>query len=295
MTTSPLLVTGAAGNLGRRVLDLLLEQQAGPIIATTRKPEALADYAAKGVDVRQADFENEAGSAQAFRGAVRALLISTDALFQPGQRTAQHLAALRAMEKAGVRHVVYTSFVNPHPGTAVRISADHRETEAALAKSAFDFTILRNNLYMDLMLRALTPAVASGQLVNARGTGAAGFVTREDCARVAAAALSGNITGRQTLDVTGPAALTSEQVASITSQVSGRPVKNVSIPPDALRDGMIKQGLPPPVADLLLGFDLGVQSGDFAVATDVVQKLTGQAPQSLQEFLIANRSALMSA
>jgi NAD(P)H dehydrogenase (quinone) len=293
MTTSPLLVTGAAGHLCRRVLDLLLAAKAGPIIATTRKPEALADYAAKGVEVRQADFENEAGLAAAFRGAARALLISTDALDRPGRRLAQHLTALRAMAQAGIKHVVYTSFVNPHPGTKVLISGDHRETEAALAKSSLDFTILRNNVYTDMMLMSLPQAVATGQLFDARGNGAAGFVTREDCARTAAAALAQSTTGRRTLDVTGPAALTSDQVAAIASEVTGRPVTHVSIPPEALKDGMVKHGLPAPVADLLVSFDLANQQGDFAVVSDTVQKLTGQAPQSVRDFLTANRAALL--
>ncbi len=293
MATTPLLVTGAAGQIGRRVLDLLLAAKAGPIIATTRNPAALADYAARGVDVRKADFDDEAGLAAAFEGAGRALLISTDALDRPGRRIAQQLAALRAFEKAGVKHIVYTSFVNPHPATKVLISGDHRDTEAALAKSSFDSTILRNNVYTDMLLMALPQAVATGQWFTARGNGAAGFVTRDDCARAAAAALAQDTSGRRTLDVTGPAALTSDQVAAIASKVSGRPVTHVSLPAEALKEGMVKHGLPAPVADLLVSFDLANQSGDFAVATDTVLKLTGKAPQSVEEFLTAHRAALL--
>jgi len=293
MASAPLLVTGAAGQIGRRVLDLLLAAKAGPIIATTRKPEALADFAARGVEVRQADFENEAGLADAFRGAARALLISTDSLDRPGRRIAQHQAALRALAKAGVKHVVYTSFVNPSEGSRVLISVDHRETEAALARSSFDFTILRNNVYMDMLMMALPQAVATGQWFNARGNGAAAFVTREDCARAAAAALASQSTGRTTLDITGPAALTSEQVAAIASRVTGRPVKHVSLPPEALKEGMVKNGLPPPVADLLLSFDAAHLAGEFNVVTDAVLKLTGKGPQSVEEFLTANRAALL--
>lgn len=293
MTTTPLLVTGAAGHLGRRALDFLLEAKAGPIIATTRNPEALAAYASRGVDVRHADFDDAASLEPAFRGASRALLISTDSLDRPGRRLAQQLAAVRALEKAGVRHVVYTSFVNPHPGTAVPISGDHRETEAALANSKLDYTILRNNVYTDYLLQSLPQAVATGQWFNSRGTGAVGYVTREDCARVAAAALAEGTAGRRTLDVTGPAALTMDQIAAITARITGRPVAHVSIPPDALKEGMLKHGLPPPVADLLVGFDKAIALGDFAVATDTVLKLTGKAPQSVEEFLAANRSALL--
>jgi NAD(P)H dehydrogenase (quinone) len=221
------------------------------------------------------------------------LLISTDALDRPGKRIAQHLAALRALEKAGVKHVVYTSFANPHPATKVLISGDHRDTEAALAKSSLDFTILRNNAYTDMLLMSLPQAVATGQWFTARGNGAAGFVTREDCARVAAAALAQDTGGRRTLDVTGPAALTSDQVAAIASKVTGRTVTHVALPAEALKEGMVKHGLPAPVAALLVSFDQANQEGDFAVATDAVFALTGKGPQSVEEFLTANRGALL--
>ncbi|PTL81774.1 SDR family oxidoreductase [Vitiosangium sp. GDMCC 1.1324] len=292
MSASALLVTGASGQLGRRVLELLLDRKAGPLIATTRNPESLKEFAARGVEVRRADFDDEAGLVQAFRGAGRVLLISTDALDRPGRRIAQHRAAVRAAEAAGVKHVVYTSVPNPYPGSPVAVADDHRETEAALAASRLDFTILRNNLYLELQLQPLKSAIASGQLVDARGTGATAFVTREDCARAAAAALAEPATGRRTLDVTGPAAVTSDELAAITSELVGRKVVHVSVPPDALIQGMVEHGLPRPVAALLASFDAGTQKGDFSGVTDTVQRLTGRAPQSVRDFLASHRAAL---
>jgi NAD(P)H dehydrogenase (quinone) len=89
---------------------------AGRIIATTRKPEALDDLAAQGVQVRRADFEDPASLVAAFSGAQRLLLISTDAVDRPGRRLAQHQAAVAAAVQAGVQHMVYTSMPRPEPG-----------------------------------------------------------------------------------------------------------------------------------------------------------------------------------
>jgi NAD(P)H dehydrogenase (quinone) len=75
-----LLVTGATGHLGQRVLHHVVDTLRVPgnrIIATTRKPESLSAWAVKGVVVRTADFENTASLPDAFRGAGRLLLIST--------------------------------------------------------------------------------------------------------------------------------------------------------------------------------------------------------------------------
>src|SRR5690242_15581610 len=93
-TRMALVVTGANGHLGRRVIDLLLEAQAGPIIAGTRNPAALADLAARGVTVRKLDFDDPATLTDAFRGADRALLISTDKLDGTDARLRQHERAV---------------------------------------------------------------------------------------------------------------------------------------------------------------------------------------------------------
>ncbi|WP_224367338.1 SDR family oxidoreductase [Hyalangium versicolor] len=295
MSTTPLLVTGASGQLGRRVLELLLARGAGPIIATTRNPDSLKEFAARGVEVRRADFEDEAGLAQAFRGAGRALLISTDALDRPGRRLAQHQTAIRALKAAGVRHIVYTSLPNPGPNSPVTIAPDHRQTEEAIQASGLDYTFLRNNLYTDLMLHTLPGAIASGQIIDARGKGATAFVTREDCAQAATAALAEASSGRNTLDVTGPESLTSDQVAAIVSEVVGRKIVHVSVPAEALIRGMQEHGLPKVAAELYASFDVAIEKGDLATVTDTVKRLSGRTPQTVREFLTAHKATLTKA
>src|SRR5207249_3678118 len=112
-----LLVSGASGYLGRRVIELLLASNAAQLIATTRSPDKLADLVARGVEVRQADFDDPASLATAFAGADRLLLISTDAVDSTDRRQVQHRTAIKAAEQAGVKHVAYTSLTRPEPGS----------------------------------------------------------------------------------------------------------------------------------------------------------------------------------
>jgi NAD(P)H dehydrogenase (quinone) len=298
-TPRTLLVTGAAGHLGRRVVELLLERRehGSPdrIVVTTRSPDKVADLAARGVVVRRADFDDAGSLLDAFAGVDRLLLISTDALDRPGHRLDQHRSAVSAAARAQVGHVVYTSLLNPEPGSPVLIAPDHHGTEQALVASGLAYTSLRNNLYIDLQLGALPRAIATGQLIAAAGDGATSYVTREDCARAAAAALASTSTGRSTLDITGPAAITQTELARIASQVSGRPVTYVPVPPDALRAGMIGAGLPAPVADLLVSFDVATARGALATVSSAVAELTGGAPTSVAAFLAAHRDALIAA
>lgn len=288
------LVTGAAGQLGRRVVELLLEAQAGPIIATTRTPEKLADLAARGVTVRQADFDKPESLATAFAGAERLLLISTDTFDGAGGRVRQHRNAINAAVKAGVKQVLYTSFIRPEPGSPAAVAPDHFATEQALADSPLDWTSLRHSVYTESLLMSLPRAIATGQLVAAAGEGGAGYVTREDCARAAAAVLASPRSGRTFLDITGPAIVTQAELAQIASEIAGRTVTYVPVTPEALKAGMVAGGLPEPVADLVLSFDLTIAQGGLAVASSTVKDLTGHAPQSVYDFLAEHRAALLS-
>lgn len=292
-TQPSLLVTGAAGQLGRRVIELLLAANAGHIIATTRSPDKLTDLAARGVEVRQADFDNPDSLVAAFAGADRLLLISTDTVDGTDRRKVQHRNAIQAAGQTGVKHVIYTSLTRPEPGSPAAVAPDHYDTEQVLLASALDWTVLRNNLYTDLFLHSLPRAVATGQLIAAAENGGAGYVTREDCARAAAAALAAPSAGRTILDITGPAIVTYAELAKILSAVTNRPITYVQATPDAMVAGMLAGGLPEPVAQLLVSFDRAVAQGSLAVASSDVANLTGQAPQSVGAFLAVHREALL--
>jgi NAD(P)H dehydrogenase (quinone) len=288
-----LLVTGASGQLGTRVVELLLEANAGKIIAATRNPDKLGALALRGVEIRQADFDDPSSLQAAFAGVDRLLIISTDAVDGSDRRQRQHRNAVEAAQAAGVGHVLYTSLVNPGPESAVTFAADHRLTEEALAESNFDWTVLRNNLYADLFLQSLPRAIQSGQLVSAIGDGKVGYVTREDCARAAAAALASDSTGRNTLDITGPALVSQTEIAQILSEISGREVSYVPIDVATLTNGLLGAGLPEGVARMIASFDQAAADGTLAVATNTVEELTGKPAQSVKDFLNQHRAALL--
>jgi NAD(P)H dehydrogenase (quinone) len=146
MSGRVLLVTGASGNLGREVVERLLARGGDDrLIAGTRDPARLDDLAARGVEVRRLDFDDEAALAAGFAGVDRALLVSTDALDAPGRRAAQHVRAIRAAVASGVDHLVYTSCPNPSLASALLLSHDHATSEAALVDAGVGHTVLRDN------------------------------------------------------------------------------------------------------------------------------------------------------
>lgn len=290
---STFLVTGAAGQLGQRAIAHLLDSQhVSPdrVVATTRHPEKLASLSARGVKVRKADFEDPASLAAAFAGVDRMLLISTDAIDRPGRRLAQHKAAIDAARAAGIKRIVYTSMPNPDD-SLIPFAPDHLGTEQAIAASGIAWTILRNTWYMENLFMSAPAALASGKWYTSTGGGRAAHVSREDCARAAAAALASEAPGNLRFDISGPQALTLAEIASTLSGVVGKPIEVVQVTDEQLAQGMIAAGVPEFVVPLMVAFDANTRAGKVDIVSNAVEQLTGTPPQTLRAFVTAHKQA----
>jgi NAD(P)H dehydrogenase (quinone) len=288
-----LLVTGASGHLGKAVVAELRRLGAKKVIAATRTPGKHLELAALGVEEREADFDRPETLQTAFQGVERLLLISTDSLHAPDARIKQHRAAIRAAVNAGVEHVVYTSLPNAHPTEGPSIPGDHFWTEVALFESGLNWTILRNNLYAEVILRFAQFALKTGKLVSATQSQGRSYVSREDCARTAAAVLL-NTTGKAIFDVTGPASVTHEEIASILSRFSGKSIQHVNVTPDEVEKGLVAAGIPQFAARSVRELDEETSRGYQAIVTSTVTNLTGRVPMSVKDFLQTTVPALIA-
>jgi NAD(P)H dehydrogenase (quinone) len=146
-------VTGAAGHLGRLIVEDLLARglPAEQIVAGTRRLEAVKDLADRGVQVRHADFDAPQTLAAAFAGADKVLIVSgTDV----GRRAAQHTVAAEAAQRAGARLIVHTS--TPYADTTrMKLAAEHAATERAIRELGVPFTFLRNAWYYETRVSQL--------------------------------------------------------------------------------------------------------------------------------------------
>ena len=178
------------------------------------------------------------------------------------------------------------------PDHPVTVMADHAATERELARSGLAHTVLRNNLYTELLLYSAPAAVASGVLASNRGAGATGYVTRDDCAAVAAALLARGGDQPRLLDVTGPSAVTDDEVATALTELTGRPVRHHKLTDEQLVTALIGTGRPALLAQVTAGFGRAAREGRYDIVTDVVERLTGRQPTSVAEFLAAHRAQL---
>lgn len=292
MTSSLLTVSGVSGHLGRLAASHLLDLGVPHLRGTTRTPAHAPDLAARGLEVRRADFDDPAPLDAAWAGTDRLLLVSTGAEHAGPRRMRQQLAALDAARRVGVRHVVYTSLQRADDSPLQALVADHRGTEVALREGPLGHTVLRHAFYLEMLLTTLPPAIASGRFVTAAGDGAIAYVARADCARVAAHALRQPFAGRRTLDITGPRAVGVDELVAIANDVLGTSLVVERVPADALEAQLAASGLPAPLAAVLADIDRGVAAGAMSRVSDDAERLGGVPPMDVRTFLEGRRDRL---
>jgi NAD(P)H dehydrogenase (quinone) len=274
-------VTGASGNLAGLVAQSLLDAvDPSEVVLVSRRPEALSHFA--GADLRLGDFAAPETLPAAFAGVDALVLVSTDAV---GVRLDQQRAAIAAAAAAGVRRIVYTSAPDPVDDNPALVVPDHAGTEAALRDSGLQWTALRNNLYAHMQVPTVQQAIASGQLVANAGDGRTAYVTREDCAAVAAAVLVQEGHDGKAYDVTGPAALGADDLAALAGELGGTPVEVVHVDDDTYVKGLVGAGLPEEMARVVASFGAAAREGHLDTVATTVADLTGRAPTSLREVI----------
>lgn len=290
--SNTILVTGASGHLGRAVTNHLLEsRKVAPsrIIAITRDTAKLADLAAKGVAVRAGDFTDTASLTSAFDGADKILIISGADI---GQRLTQHKAAIDAAVKAGAKRLAYTSMPNPEPGNSVLFAPEHYGTEQAIKETGLPYTIFRNGWYQENLLMGLPQAFASGSWYTAAGQGRVAHAARDDMAAAIAAALASDEDGSSTYTLTGPEALTTDEIAARASRALGKPLKVVHVTDEQLAEGMKAAGVPDAYVPVVVSFDTNTRKGGIDVVTGDIEKLSGRTPAPIEAFFETHKSAL---
>lgn len=289
-----LLVSGANGNLARSVIaNLLTMTDPGNVLVTTRDPASAhaRELAERGVTVRHGDFDAPETLGPAFAGATRALLISTYA--DNSVRLRQNLAALEAAKAAGVRHVLYTSFLAAGPDALAEHSQlVHWPTEQAIAASGLSYTILRHALYAEILVGDLDDTLATGVLRRCGGTAPCTYVARDDLGFSAATVLAGDHHENRILNETMERSYTGDEVAEAITRCFGTPVHYEAVPAEAWAAFMTEEwGVPPQVAASTIGTMRAVEAGQFDLVTDDYRTVTGRPPQTLDQFLAEVRAA----
>ncbi len=252
------VITGATGQLGRLVIDVLLRRvPAERIVAAVRNVAKASDIAAMGVQVRQADYDQPASLDAALEGADRLLLISSSEI---GQRRRQHQAVIDAARRSGIHLLAYTSVLHADT-SALALAQEHRETEAAIVESGLPFVILRNGWYTENYTAGVASALALGTVYGCAAEGRISSAARADYAEAAATVLTGDDPAGRVVELAGDTAYTLSDFAAAISRLSGQPISYVNLPEADYRNALLGAGLPEPLAALLADSDTGASHG----------------------------------
>ena len=253
-----IVVTGASGQLGRLVIHSLLKRvPASQIVAAVRNPASVADLAALGVQVRQADYTQPDSLITAFAGADKVLLISSS---EVGQRVAQHAALITAAKQAGVELLAYTSLLHADR-SPLGLAAEHQQTEQLIRDSGLAHVLLRNGWYTENYLASLPAALAHGVLRGSAGEGRIASAARADYAEAAAVVLTTPQPSAAIYELAGDEAYTLAQLAAEVAKVSGKSVVYQDLPEAEYSAVLQSVGLPQGLANLLADSDRGASQG----------------------------------
>jgi NAD(P)H dehydrogenase (quinone) len=274
MTT--IAVTGATGQLGGRVAHRL--HAAGLSQRLLVRDPARAPRI-DGAEVAVASYSDPHVSA-ALAG-VRTLLMVSAA--ESPERVQRHHDFVDSAANAGVEHIVYISFVGASPNATFTLARDHWDTEEHIKASGMTHTFLRDNIYADLF-----PYLAGedGVLRGPAAQGRIAAVARDDIADVAATVLTspGTYVGK-TYELTGPEALTFDDIAGVLTYVTGR---RVTYEPETVEEAYASRRALASSEwqlDAWVTTYTAIAAGELAALSTAVPDLTGHPATSLETLL----------
>ncbi|MGN7201118.1 SDR family oxidoreductase [Arthrobacter sp. SAFR-044] len=284
-----IVVTGATGQLGRHVLEALLERgvPAGDIVAAGRSVDKLAGFAGRGVRVQPMDYADAGSVAAALKGATRVLLISGS---EVGQRVDQHRTVIDAARAEGVELLAYTSIANADT-TGMRLADEHKATEALLRESGVPFVLLRNGWYLENYTEQLPGTLAQGAVAGSAGDGKVSGASRLDYAHAAAAVLVADDQAGKVYELGGDEAFSMADLASEISAATGKAISYNDLPAEDYAGLLTSVGVPEAFAEILADSDLGIARGDLLVSTGDLRRLIGRPTTSLGQAVRAAAAA----
>jgi NAD(P)H dehydrogenase (quinone) len=261
MSESLIAVTGATGQLGRLVVEALLGRgvPAGRVVAAVRDTEKAAGLAARGVQVRAADYTRPEALGAAFEGVGRLLLVSGN---EVGRRVPQHENVVRAAKQAGVELLAYTSILRADTSTLI-LAEEHKATEAVIRESGLPYAFLRNGWYFENYFGSIKQAAAHGVIFGSAGDGRVSAAARADYAEASAAVLTGEGHANKIYELAGDEGFAYSELAAEVERQAGREVGYKDLTAEELVQTLTSFGLPEPFARALADADLGIKRGEL--------------------------------
>ena len=277
MNTHKILVIGANGTVGSELVDILKTSGHQVFRGTSKAPQSQEDV--------QLNLATGEGVKDAFSKVERVFLISP-----PGY--ADHYEILSPLiqeaKRQGLKKVVLM--------TAMGANADEnspfRRAEVELENSGLKYNILRPNWFLQNFNTFWIQGINENKKIQLpAGDAKTSFIDSRDISAVAAKLLTDDSFNNQDFDITGPEAITHEQVAKAIGEEIKTQIDYEDTPPEQLKAGLLQAGLPEDYADFLLLIFSYLKQGYSAGITNNVKKILGRDPKNIHEYVKDYREA----
>ena len=271
-----ILVTGATGTIGREVTKCLAGQGASARAGVRDRTKARKQFGNE-TELVSFTFEDKRLFADALEDVEKVFLLPP---LMPNQVEVMN-AFVDAAQSAGVQHIVKLSAIGVETETFT-VGEWHAANERHIRDSGLAFTFLRPNSFMQNFINYFPPR--DGVIYLPWGNGKASFVDTRDIASVAARALTNEAHRNKIYTLTGPAALSIDEVARTLSQAAGREIKYVDVPSSAARDAMLNAGMAEWQVNLLMELHAINKQSRWSTITSDVEEVMGKSPIDFTEF-----------
>jgi len=277
-----ILVTGATGTNGRLIVRALLAKGVR-VCAMVQDRSRAEDLEQAGAELVVADFDRPDTLGAALVGVERALLLSA-----VDQRLVERETRfVEQARRAGLRHLVKFSAIGAHPAASFTFGRQHGAAERMIMDSGLAFTLVQPNFFMQNLLWSAETIKTRGELSSSLGSTPASHVDARDIAAVIASILT-DPTDRhagQIHLVTGPAALSFDEVAATFSRILRRPVRYQPLSDGQLKTGLLAAGQSGWQATALVELNTYARQGHASVVTDTVERTTGRRATTLEQWI----------
>lgn len=278
-----ILVTGATGNVGSHVVDMLITESL-PVRVTTRDKQNIPVQWADNVDVSVIDF-SKPESIQAALKNIESLILITPANEEMEQ---QQKDIVKLAKKNDVKRIIKLSGLGAGPDAEIRLPKAHYQIEEAIIASEIPYIFVRPNLFMQTLMGAYDSIVQDRTIYAPAGKGKISFIDAQDIAAVIVSALCTNEFNRS-IEITGPDAVSYTDVASKLSHATGQPVEFVDVPESSAKESMLESGLGDWLSEAFLElFQVYRANLGSADLSHNVKAETGNSVNTIDQFIKHN-------
>ncbi len=184
-----------------------------------------------------------------------------------------------------MRHIVKQSVMGAVE-ESYSLAKVHRPGEKAIESSGLAWTFLRPNSFMQNAVTFMGKTIrAEAAFYSASGQARISHVDVRDIATVAVKVLIGPNYEGKAYTMSGPEALTYDELASELSKALGRLIRHINLPPADLKGGMLAEGMPEAISDRMLDLERYLGEGRASRITNDIKQVTGREPRRFAEYV----------